>query len=202
MALPVMTRPWFEGRDGHTAEAHAATRRWAEMQTEKRELQLEEDALLHERLQPGYAQRRLRAVGEAVAAGRDPAAEPANEARLQQIAKTKRDLRAGLGVLQQQYESAYKEARNEFAEELRPQYSELLSATVEAALALLVAAKAEAEFRLPLAQQDVPFAGVLQGLPLGAAQPGAQVVLWLRRAADFYPELKIPQRLAKAGLYL
>lgn len=198
MALPVQVRPWLEGRDGHAAEALAATRRWAEVHTETRELQVEEDALLHERLQPGYAKRRRRAAGEAVAAGRDPAAEPDNEARLQQIAKTKRDLLAGLDVVQEQYESSYKEARNEMGIECAPEYIERLSAMVDCVLELLAAAEAERRFREPRVLQDIP----IRAVPLHSARPDGQLGLWLKRAGNTYPQLDIEKRAKKAGVEL
>ncbi len=195
MALPIQVRPWFDD------ETLAITERWNEVQTEKQEFETEEDGLLHERLQPGYAQKRLRAAGEAVAAGRDPAAEPDHEARLRQIATAKRERQAGLDVLQEQYETAYRAARNEAVTELRPAYAELLGAMANSVIDLLGAAQAEAAFRTPLRMQDISFSGgLLQGLPLAGTQPDGSIVLWLRKVDLHYGELKIRQQAAKKGI--
>lgn len=204
MVQPVMNRPWLEGRDErHAAEARALLRRWDEVQTEKREFETEEDELLHERLQPGYAQRRLRAAGEAVAAGRDPAAEPDHEVRLQQIATAKRERQAGLDVLGEQWETAYQAARNEFSKELRPKYVELLKPLVAAAISLVAAAEAERQFRDPLRMQDISFAGgTLQGVPLAGTQPDGSIWLWLRKINQFYPEIGVEKKAKKAGVEL
>lgn len=198
MALPVMTRPWFEGRDGHTAEALAAKQRWDEITAEKQEVVRKKSDILHERLQPGYREKLRRVAGELVADHKDLLADPDQDADLQELTKRERALEAGLDVIQERYEAAYKEARNEMALEVTPDYVERLSVIVDCLLPLIVAGEAERRFREPQVMHDIP----IRAVPLHAARLDGQLGLWLKRAGKEYPELHIERRVRKAGLSL
>ncbi len=203
MGTVMAIRPWMTGRNGHAADCVNAAERSQNIGAQLSALETEETALIGELNAPGFRQQRHAAAGEAIADGLKPDdALPDIRGRLRAIAEEKPGLTAALRVLEERYSRALGEAKAELSKELRPEYVKRLKPLVEAAVDLLAAAKAELGFRLPLLQQDVPFSGTLQGLPLGAAQPDGQLIIWLRRVDRHYPEVGVRKLAEKKGVEL
>ena len=199
-------RPWVdelaEHGDGHASACKVTDERRAIIGAQLTAIEGEESDLVRELNDPGFRERRHHAAAVALADGVElEDAESDVRGRLKEIAERKPALKAALVVLDERFSSAYGEARNELVKELRPRYVELLGGMVSAVVDLLVAAQAEAEFRLPLRMQDISFSGgLLQGFPLAGTQPDGSIVLWLRKVAASYPELKISRLCAKRGV--
>lgn len=107
-----------------------------------------------------------------------------------------------IAFLGQRFEERAREATSKFVKELQPTNIENLKACVVAALELRAVADAERQWRAPLMMDGVPFAGILQGMPLGCAQPGAQIDIWLKRVARHFPEIDVYKLGKQRGVEL
>lgn len=197
----ISTQSWMLDKD-YAESALLAADQHATATGKLRELEAERYKLVAELNRPSGNKERLRATAVAVLDGGTVEEATDGRARLREIDTEAALQREVATVAEIRFEQAAREARPELARELRPQYAKVLGRLVDAALDMMVAAKAEVEFREPYVLQDVRFAGLIQALPYTPARPDGRLGYWLRSVDQHYPELRVLKRAKKAGIAL